>query len=95
MQTYIIPSIIELNTLLLANINDYLGQQLYIEQIMFSVFIVVIILVFFFIWSPYLESLNNKIWRTKGMLNMIPVDIITKHKNLKEAFNNDFFHVVK
>jgi hypothetical protein len=29
------------------------------------------------------------------MLNMIPVDIITKHKNLKEAFNNDFFHVVK
>jgi hypothetical protein len=27
-----------------------------------------------------------KIWRTKGMLNMIPMEIITKHETLKNAF---------
>lgn len=55
------------------------------EEIKFSLFIVAVFLVFFAIWLPYLDSLNNKIWRTKGMLNMIPMDIIMKYERLRKA----------
>lgn len=58
------------------------------EEIKFSIFIICVFLVFIVIWTPYLESLNNKIWRTKGMLKMIPVDIIMRHPSLKKAFNS-------
>lgn len=65
---------------------DYMKQFEKIEKIKFSVFIVGMCIVFVFIWYPYQQSLNVKIWRTKGMLNMIPMEIITKHANLKAAF---------
>jgi hypothetical protein len=35
------------------------------------------------IWTIYIEELNNKIWRTKGMLNIIPMRIITANELLK------------
>jgi len=32
--------------------------------------------------------MSESIWRTKGMLNMIPLDIIQQFERLKEAFLN-------
>jgi hypothetical protein len=51
-------------------------------------FILVMVIVFLFIWVPYLNRLNQRIWMTKGMLNMIPMDIIVKHEKLRNAFTN-------
>jgi len=50
--------------------------------------ICVLIWVFLFIviWAPYLKRLKDKIFRTKGMLNMIPMELITKNENLKQLF---------
>ena len=54
------------------------------------------ITVFIFGWSPYLKNLNVKIWRTKGMLNMIPMEILQKNDNLKEKFmSGDLLQAVK
>ena len=41
-------------------------------------------LLFLCIWTPYLNKLSLKIWKTKGMLNMIPQDIIKKNVVLEE-----------
>ena len=76
----------ELNDLFYANITSFLDERSKFETILFSVFITVVFGVFLIVWVPYLKSLSIKIWRTKGMLNMIPMDVITKHDSLKNAF---------
>jgi len=65
---------------------DYLNSQETIEIIKFVLFLVFCFLVFFFLWQPYLKNLKDKIFRTKGMLNMIPMDIISKNESLRALF---------
>jgi len=81
-----VPAIDSLNQLFLSDFNSYLNDQINIENIIFAIFMIMIFIVFLFIWIPYLNNLNTKIWRTKGMLNMIPMEIISKNENLKKAF---------
>ena len=93
---FMVPAIDSLNQLFLNNFSSYLDYQDNIEKIKFSIFIIMIVIVFLFIWTPYLKNLNTKIWRTKGMLNMIPMDIISKNENLKNAFiSGDILQAVK
>lgn len=72
----------------MSSAKNYLSSYLQIDEIKFSVFIVVIFAIFLFVWTPYLRNLKNKIWRTKGMLNMIPIDIIKENDKLKKAFTS-------
>lgn len=84
-------------------INTYLNAfQAYIdgaanfEKFKFAIFLVGLFLVFILIWVPYLRNLSNKIFRTKGMLNMIPMEIISKNENLKNLFiSGDLLQAVK
>lgn len=93
---FMVPSIDSLNLNFVASLNTHMDDQEYVEKIKFSVFIILIVVVFFLIWTPYLRNLNTKIWRTKGMLNMIPMDIISKNENLKNAFiSGDILQAVK
>ena len=95
MQT-MVPSIDSLNQLFLNNFSSYCDYQDSTENIKFAIFIIMLFVVFLFIWTPYLKNLNTKIWRTKGMLNMIPMDIISKNENLKNAFiSGDILQAVK
>jgi hypothetical protein len=41
--------------------------------------------ILFIVWIPYLSKIKEKIWRVKGMLNMIPMDIIGNNENLKNS----------
>ncbi|EAR83935.1 PAS domain S-box protein (macronuclear) [Tetrahymena thermophila SB210] len=82
------PAFDQLNNSLLNGTFSYLNYRSNTEIIIFSIYIVIILIVFIFIWIPYLNGLNIKIWRTKGMLNMIPMDVINKNDQLKNAFTN-------
>lgn len=74
----------------------YCSGSITTERIKFAVFIVVGALMFLFVWIPYLRNLSQKIWRTKGMLNMIPMHLISRNQDLKDAFmSNDLLHAVK
>lgn len=96
MQFYMVPMIETLNLELMDGIQSFLNNQDLIEEIKFGVFVGALVIVFLLIWLPYLSSLSQKIWRTKGMLNMIPMDIITKDANLKAAFvSGDILQAVK
>jgi len=54
------------------------------EMYKLGAFIVLIIFIFVGVWTPYLEGLSKKIWKTKGMLNMIPLDVIKNNSVLEE-----------
>mmetsp|Transcript_16936 Transcript_16936/g.1515 ORF Transcript_16936/g.1515 Transcript_16936/m.1515 type:complete len:97 (-) Transcript_16936:34-324(-) len=84
----IVPAMIELKELLKDSINDFLDANSSIGTIKFIIFMVIIVLIFIIVWTPYLKSLNNKIWRTKGMLNMIPIDIIIRNEKLRSAMKS-------
>ena len=80
----------------ISAMDSYLQSSLDIFKIIFTMFILLLAFVFTFVWSPYLGNLSNKIWRTKGMLNMIPMDIIGKNENLKSLFmSGDLLQAVK
>jgi len=80
------PVIETLERTLMTCFDDYLDYIDTVSKVKFSIFIVAIFFIFFVIWSPYLRRLKEKIFRTKGMLNMIPMNIITKNENLKNVF---------
>ncbi len=88
MQDYMIPDIDKLSVLMYNNFVDYLNVFKNIETIKFSIFIVVIVLVFLLVWIPYLSSLNNKIWRTKGMIKMIPESLLTSNQEINNRINS-------
>jgi len=67
---------------------DYLSTTSSIATIKFVVFLVGLIVVFLAIWMPYLGSLSSRIFRTKGMLNMIPEEIIGNNVLLRRMFVN-------
>lgn len=79
MKFYIMPALEELNKDFLGGLGDYLSSEASFELIKCIVFIIFLILNHVFFWIPYQGSLNNKIWRTKGMLNMIPIEIIIRN----------------
>ena len=92
----IVPAIDSLNEIYITDLNSYLDYQDNIEKIKFAIFMVALFIVFLFIWTPYLSNLNLKIWRTKGMLSMIPMAIISKNESLKNAFvSGDILRAVK
>lgn len=58
-------------------------MKIALDKLYFSLFMVFIFAVFFFVWVPYLDALIQRIWMTKGVLTMIPIDIILKHEKLR------------
>ncbi len=83
-------------TLYQSNYGDFLSSRLSVDKIKFAIFILLVVFVFVFVWMRYLKGLNDKIFRTKGMLNMIPMDIISKNENLKQLFfGGDILQAVK
>jgi len=67
------------------------------ERIRFAVFVCFVVIAFLILWLPYLQGLQDKIFRTKGMLNMIPMELITKNANLRRLFaqSGDILQAVK
>jgi hypothetical protein len=43
------------------------------------------------VWLPYLKELTQKIWRTKGLLNLIPMQIVKTNEMLKNEFTSGKF----
>lgn len=79
MQKYMVPAMLELKDVMLDNIDTMVSDSNSMETIKFIMFLIALVLLFILAWIPYLKKLNNKIWRTKGMLNMIPMDIIIRN----------------
>ena len=61
-------------------------HTIYIMKMIYSAFMIGWVSVLLIMWIPHLSSLSIQIWRTKVMLNLIPLIIIQRYDRLKEAF---------
>ena len=60
-----------------------INSQFNLATILFSVFVVVVIIIYIIVWIPILKGLDDEIIRTKKMLNIIPIQILDKIDSLK------------
>jgi len=79
------------------SIHNYININWVAQRVKFGLFISLVFIAFLFLWIPYLKGLQDKIFRTKGMLNMIPMELITKNASLRNLFANsgDILQAVK
>jgi hypothetical protein len=76
--------------------SSYIGQVLLIDLLIIIIGDIVLILICLFVWRPYIKNLNSNIWRTKGMLSMIPIEVFQQNDNLlKEIMKGDLIKAVK
>ena len=54
------------------------------DTILFSVYIVILFLLYFILWNKFIESTRHSLWVTKSMLAIIPLDIIQKVPKIKD-----------
>jgi len=65
---------------------DYLSGKFNTSKLKVASFLVVLGLLLLFVWLPYLEKLKQQIFRTKALLNMIPMAMLQKNKMLRDSF---------
>lgn len=46
------------------------------DTILFSVYVVVLALLYFILWNKFMEATRHSLWVTKSMLAIIPLEII-------------------
>ncbi|EWS72421.1 PAS domain S-box protein (macronuclear) [Tetrahymena thermophila SB210] len=83
---YIIKCLTQNNKILYNAFQDYLKAYTQYAIILFVACILTILLIIIFMIKPFLLMLNNQIWKTRGMLNLIPVSIINVYPSLKKQF---------
>lgn len=66
----------------------YLDSMYAIVEIVTAVYVVIMFLILFFVWLPYLGRLAIQILRTKSLMNVIPIQTLKKNKGLKDAFTS-------
>lgn len=78
------------------SMSKYIAYTFLVNIIIVLVSAVLLLVLFLFVWRPYLKNLNNNIWRTKGMLSMIPMKAIQDNKALESAIiEGDLVQAVK
>mmetsp|Transcript_2156 Transcript_2156/g.2058 ORF Transcript_2156/g.2058 Transcript_2156/m.2058 type:complete len:133 (+) Transcript_2156:787-1185(+) len=70
----------ELNSSILYNFN----QRIRTDTILFACYIVVLCLLYFILWSKFIEATRHSLWVTKSMLAIIPLEIIQKVPKIRE-----------
>lgn len=54
------------------------------DTILFSVYIVLLFLMYFILWNKFIEATRHSLWVTKSMLAIIPLEIIQKVPKIKD-----------
>jgi|JI6StandDraft_1071083.scaffolds.fasta_scaffold05710_10 hypothetical protein len=72
-----------MSTSFYAGLSDSMQQTRQMISIKFAIFIILLLGLFVAAWLPFLRKLNSKVWMTKGMLNMIPLNLVSSNSKLK------------
>ena len=56
--------------------------------ILFTAYLVILSVLYFFVWTMFVEHTRNSLWVTKCMLGIIPVNTILEVKNIKDFLIN-------
>ena len=61
---------------------------LLINMVIIAFCIIIGLCVFFLLWIPYVNNMNATMRRVRGMLNMIPMNVISKNEKLKKELTD-------
>ena len=50
----------------------------------FTVYLLLLVLMYFVLWGRFVESMRHSLWVTKSMLAILPLEVIEKVKVIKE-----------
>ena len=81
------PYFFQIKNLFLDCMEHYINKiQKYIN-ILIILYFCILLLVFFFIWIPLINKLNNILYKTKKMLSIIPKDVLSNINNISKYLN--------
>ena len=66
-----------------SSMDSYYSKIKLFLQVKFSLFIIFTFLILTVLWRLFLRNIQAEIYRSKGMLNMIPTAFLAQEKNLK------------
>jgi len=64
-------------------LKDRLNNALTLELIILIVFVALLLTIYFVLWQTLAYKIALDVWRTKSMLNMIPLSVISKIKSIR------------
>jgi len=70
--------------------NNYLDNVNTQHNIKFSLFVILLLLMFIIIWVNMLNSLNTEISRAKGVFNILPTYVLNSSNLIKDINTNIF-----
>jgi hypothetical protein len=80
---YIKKSFRMLMTQFKSSLKEKFDNALTLRLVVFILFIVAILCIYLFAWQTLVSKITTDIWRTKSMLNMIPLNVIAKIKSIR------------
>jgi hypothetical protein len=83
----LIPSLVNLREKLDLTVQNYFEKIKIITYVMSIIIIVFFTLLYFLLWTKYVESLNDIIYQTKKMLAIIPKDILSSLNSVNKLLN--------
>jgi len=66
-----------------ASFSSQFKNALTIRLVIFILFLALLGVIYVLLWIPLVQKVNNDIWRTKSMLSMIPLGVISKIKSIR------------
>ena len=85
-ETYMQPALIVFQQQYSDEISSGINSFNNILQILLAVFICLLVVLYMFIYRPMVNQLDMQLKRTRGMLLMIPIDVIENHPSLRKTF---------
>lgn len=73
---------------LISAVNTTNTYYNYIIRGIFICWIIILLTMMIYLWFVYLKNLRLRIWRTEGMLSMIPSEIINSSQRMKDILNH-------
>ena len=89
MSNLLIPYLASLKQVTLDVLNKYLNEAYFIFVILMITYLCLITLLFLFVWIPFVRELNSIIYKTKGMLSIIPKEVLASISNIDKLLDLD------
>jgi hypothetical protein len=77
-----------LNKSLTSSLDEFFQKCILFVQLRIIFFVLFTFTIFAFLWRVFLRNIQAEVFRSKGMLNMIPTAFLEKDNNLRKLSLN-------
>lgn len=89
----IVKSLLYLNGLFVSGVTDFVQGGLILTAILIGTHILMLIIIIVIMIAFYLRRLDSEYKRLRTLIGMIPIEILTRDKQVKEKFREEFGNI--